>query len=92
MKNPLARISLHRQFLVVQEITILLGLFEFIALPLAAFFIGTKEIENSVILLIATGISYYISSKLGILTSRLLIRLEIEDARKREEERKNESN
>lgn len=70
----------YRCFLIVQETMIVLGLFEYMAVPLAAYFIGTKELETSVVLLVLTGISFYISSKLGILTSRLLLRIEIKKA------------
>ena len=68
--------SLRVKYLVLREITILLGLYEWMAWGFGAYFLGAKEFTSSLAFYISMGISYYISTKLSYKVLELLIRLE----------------
>lgn len=64
-----------RKFYILQEVVVLLGLFEYVGLPLCTFFIGRADYQISGAFGIATALSFYTSSKLGWYVQGLQIKI-----------------
>lgn len=68
--------NLRVKYKVLKEIVTLMGLWEWMAFGLGAYFIGAKEFQSSLIFFVLMGISYYISTKLGYTVLELLVKLQ----------------
>ena len=69
------KINLRARYLILREIVVLLGLWEWMALGLGAYYIGAREFQNSVLFFILMGVSYYTSTKLSYKVFELLVKL-----------------
>ncbi len=66
---------LKTKYLILREVVIWLGLFEYIGLGGGLFFAGRGEAQPSAVLFLLMGLSFYISTKLAYYVQELLIRL-----------------
>ena len=78
MNRLVARLSLRRRYQILREIVIWLGLFEYLGLGGGFLFLGAGDYLQSGAFFGLLAVSSYISSKLGWLTSELMVRMATE--------------
>ena len=69
--------SLHLKCAILKRVVYLLGLYEWMALPIGTYFIGKAEIGTSLWFFLSSAISYIISYELGYIVSHMIIRQEL---------------
>ncbi len=69
--------SLRVRYVILREIVTLMGVLEFIALPLGTYLLGAQRVESSVAILTATAVSWYISTKLSYRVHEMLVELQV---------------
>ncbi len=73
MSNP--RLGIRKKYLILREIVMWLGLFEYLGLGGGLYFLGSGDYQQSAVFSVLLAISYYISSRLSWYVNELLIRM-----------------
>lgn len=76
-RNLLVKMNLRIKCAILKRVVIFLDLFVWLLGIIGVFFIGAKEINNSLLFFLISGVCYYISYELGYLVQHMIIRLEL---------------